>query len=136
MLEKRHEPLLSTSAFILRLLQFGGLAFGLTLIWWGVGILGYHLIAGLGWVDSILNSAMIVGGMGPVDALHTDAAKLFASVYAICSGVVFIGVAGILFVPVAHRVLHHFHLEAELDSEFDETPSALVTDKDSDARAK
>lgn len=136
MLEKRHEPLLSTNAFILRLLQFGGLTFGLTLIWWSVGILGYHLIAGMGWVDSILNSAMIVGGMGPVDALHTVAAKLFASVYAICSGVVFIGVAGILFVPIAHRVLHHFHLEADSDTASDETQSVIVTDQDSGARAK
>jgi hypothetical protein len=133
MLEKRHEPLLPTNAFILRLVRFGGLAFGLTLIWWSVGILGYHLLAGMDWVDAILNSAMIVGGMGPMDALHTVAAKLFASLYAICSGVVFIGVAGILFVPIAHRVLHHFHLEAESDAASDETQSVLVTDKDSNA---
>jgi hypothetical protein len=121
MLEKHHEPLLPTRAFILRLLRFGGLALGLTLTWWGVGILGYHLLAGLSWVDAILNSAMIVGGMGPVDALTTVAAKLFASGYAVCSGVVFIGVAGILFVPIAHRVLHHFHLDAEAESASDET---------------
>lgn len=117
MFEKHHEPMLPTNVFLLRLLHFGGLAFGLTLTWWSVGILGYHLLAGLDWVDAILNSAMIVGGMGPVDALHTVAAKLFASVYAVCSGVVFIGVAGILFVPIAHRVLHHFHLEAESDAD-------------------
>ena len=119
MFEKHHEPLLPAHVFIRRLIRFGGLALGLTLIWWGIGILGYHFLAGLSWVDAILNSAMIVGGMGPVDALTTVTAKLFASVYAVCSGVVFIGVAGILFVPVAHRVLHHFHLEAESDGTTD-----------------
>jgi len=120
MFEQHHEPLLPAHVFIRRLIGFGGLALGLTLTWWTVGILGYHFLAGLSWVDAILNAAMIVGGMGPVDTLTTVAAKLFASVYAVCSGVVFIGVAGILFVPVAHRILHHFHLEAESDGTPDE----------------
>jgi hypothetical protein len=121
MLEKRHQPLLPLRGFLLRMLRFGGLAFALTLIWWGVGILGYRLLAEMDWVDAILNSAMIVGGMGPVDALHTVTAKLFASVFAICSGVVFIGVAGILFIPIAHRVLHHFHLDPEPETASGET---------------
>jgi hypothetical protein len=76
-----------------------------------LGILGYHFIAGLQWVDALLNAAMILTGMGPVDVLNTDAAKLFASVYALFSGVVFITATGILLTPIFHRVLHRFHVE-------------------------
>jgi len=77
----------------------------------GLGVLGYHFIAGLGWVDSLLNAAMILTGMGPVNTLNSDAAKLFASAYALFSGVVFITATGILLSPMFHRVLHRFHIE-------------------------
>ena len=76
-----------------------------------VGVLGYHFIAGFSWVDSLLNGAMILSGMGPVGALNSDAAKVFASAYALFSGVVFITATGILLAPMFHRVLHRFHLE-------------------------
>ena len=77
----------------------------------GLGILGYHFIAGLRWVDSLLDAAMILSGMGPVSPLTSDAAKVFASAYALFSGVVFISATGILLSPVFHRVLHRFHIE-------------------------
>ena len=70
-----------------------------------LGILGYHTIAGLGWVDAFLNAAMILGGMGPVDPLTTTGAKLFGGVYALFSGLVLVGVAGLLLAPVFHHVL-------------------------------
>ncbi|HEY0456257.1 MAG TPA: hypothetical protein VGE41_07755, partial [Verrucomicrobiae bacterium] len=70
-----------------------------------------HFIAGLDWVDAVLNAAMILTGMGPVNPLQTNAAKFFASFYALFSGIVFITSAGILLAPAAHRVLHKFHLE-------------------------
>lgn len=76
-----------------------------------LGIFGYHFIAGFGWIDSLLNAAMILSGMGPVGELKSDAAKVFASAYAIFSGVVFISASGILLSPIFHRVLHRFHLE-------------------------
>ena len=76
-----------------------------------LGVLGYHFIAGFGWVDALLNASMILSGMGPVEPLHSNAAKLFASGYAIFSGVVFISATGILLSPVFHRVLHRFHVE-------------------------
>jgi len=76
-----------------------------------LGTFGYHFIAGLKWVDALLNAAMILTGMGPVDVLNSDAAKLFASAYALFSGVVFITATGILLAPVFHRVLHRFHVE-------------------------
>lgn len=81
-------------------------AFGL-----GLGILGYHFLAGLGWIDSLLNASMILGGMGPVDPLHGSVAKLFASFYALFSGLAFIGVTAVLIAPFAHRLLHRLHLD-------------------------
>ncbi len=77
----------------------------------GLGVIGYHMVAKLGWIDALLNASMILTGMGPVAILDTDAAKLFASAYALFSGVVFLTVTGIVLGPVVHRVLHRFHLE-------------------------
>jgi hypothetical protein len=84
------------------------LAFGL-----GVGILGYHYIAGLSWIDSLLNASMILGGMGPMDSLKTDAAKIFASCYALFSGLAFIGIVSVLLAPFVHRLLHRVHAEEQ-----------------------
>ena len=81
----------------------------------GLGIGGYHWIAGLGWIDSVLNAAMILGGMGPVDRLDTTGAKLFAAAYAIFSGLVFISVMGVVLAPVMHRIIHKFHLDGKAD---------------------
>jgi hypothetical protein len=80
-----------------------------------IGIAGYHWIDDLPWVDSILEAAMILGGMGPVNPLKTDGAKLFAAGYALFSGVIFIGMMGILLTPVVHRVLHTFHIKESKD---------------------
>lgn len=80
-----------------------------------IGIAGYMGLAHMSWVDAFLNSAMLLGGMGPVGDLPTDAAKIFAGVYALYAGVIFIVTAGILVAPAAHRVLHQLH--AEDDSE-------------------
>lgn len=76
-----------------------------------LGIFGYHYIARLGWVDSLLNASMILSGMGPVSPLDSNAAKIFASGYALFSGVMFISISGLLLAPVFHRVLHKFHVE-------------------------
>jgi hypothetical protein len=80
-----------------------------------IGVLGYHFTAGLSWVDSLLNAAMILAGMGPVDPLYTPGAKIFASAYALFSGVVFLVIAGVMFAPLFHRFLHYFHLELDED---------------------
>ena len=93
--------------FLLALALAGGLiGFSLSL-----GILGYHFIAKLRWVDALLDASMILAGMGPVNTLTSNAAKVFASAYALFSGVVFISATGILLSPVFHRVLHKFHIE-------------------------
>jgi hypothetical protein len=75
-----------------------------------VGVAGYHWLAGLGWVDALLNASMILGGMGPVNVLTNAGAKIFASLYALFSGLVFIAVMGLVFTPIAHRILHKFHM--------------------------
>jgi hypothetical protein len=76
-----------------------------------LGMLGYRLTEGMGWLDAFLNASMILGGMGPVDSLHSGAGKLFAAFYALYSGLVLVGVAGLLLAPFMHRLLHRFHLE-------------------------
>lgn len=73
---------------------------------------GYHATEGLSWIDALLNASMILGGMGPVSEIRTTAGKLFASAYALFSGVLFLAVAGVLLAPLVHRMLHRLHLES------------------------
>jgi hypothetical protein len=115
--EHRSERLIPKHRFMLRLLRSAGIASGIIMSALGIGVLGYHYLEGLSWVDAILNAAMLLGGMGQVSELHATGAKLFASAYAIFCGVVFLTVAAVLFAPVAHRLLHRFHLEAEPEPE-------------------
>ena len=111
MYERRDHPLASRRAFAGRLLAH--VAFATILVGGSlaVGVVGYHALAGLGWLDAFLNASMLMGGMGPVDALHSDAAKLFAGCYALYCGLVLLIVAGILFAPLLHRLLHRFLLD-------------------------
>jgi len=111
--EHRRQPLLSRRAFLRRLAYSSLLALLSLSVWLLLGMFGYHWLAGLAWMDAFLNASMIVGGMGPVDLLTAPSAKLFAGFYAIFSGVIFLGVFGLLIAPVFHRFLHRFHLEAE-----------------------
>jgi len=76
-----------------------------------LGIAGYHSIAGFNWVDSLLEASMILGGMGPIRELPDDHSKIFASVYALFSGLVVIALMGIMLGPIAHRVMHKFHVD-------------------------
>jgi hypothetical protein len=111
--EHRKQPLISQRHFIRRMVLTGLLSLAGLAIWVVVGMLGYHLLANLPWVDSFLNAAMIVGGMGPVDILNAPIAKIFAGVYAILSGVIFLSIFGFLIAPVFHRFLHRFHLDGD-----------------------
>jgi hypothetical protein len=113
MYEHRNQPLVTRRTFLMRLARHAGLAVAVLAGSLGIGILGYHFIEGLPWIDALVNASMLLGGMGPVDTLHTSAGKLFASFYALYSGIVFLVVAGLLVAPVFHRFLHHFHLEAD-----------------------
>jgi hypothetical protein len=113
MFEHRSDRLAPFPVFIRRMAFSVALAFGMAAIALLIGILGYHFLAGFDWVDAMLDASMILGGMGPVNELHGTPAKLFASAYALFSGLVFIGVMGITLTPLLHRMLHHFHLADE-----------------------
>jgi hypothetical protein len=113
MFEHRTKPLLPRKVFALRVLRSLALALGIIGVSLGLGIVGYHFCAGLSWVDALLNAAMILTGMGPVNELQTVGAKLFASFYALFSGVVFVTSVAVLLAPVIHRFLHKFHFESE-----------------------
>src|SRR5512137_1460267 len=111
MFERRHDNLASPRIFARRLALALFTAGGLGGVALSIGILGYHWIAGLDWVDSLLNASMILGGMGPVNELSTDGAKIFASAYALFSGLVLIALMGIIISPIVHRMLHKFHID-------------------------
>jgi hypothetical protein len=107
---KSHAPL-SRRRFIGRVLRHLALALALAVVSVAIGMAGYEYFEGLLWRDAFLNSAMIAGGMGPVDAPRTNAGKVFAGLYALYSGLVFIATAALLLAPVVHRVMHKFHWE-------------------------
>ena len=109
--EHRTQSLASRRKFLRRLFWHTLAALLIILAALGIGVVGYHQTEGLAWIDALLNSSMILGGMGPVAELHTVAGKLFASFYALFAGVIFLFVIGLLLAPVAHRLLHWLHLE-------------------------
>jgi hypothetical protein len=116
MYEHRKQPLLSLPAFLRRLARHAGVSVGIVLGSLAIGVIGYHTLEGPSWIDSLLDAAMILGGMGPVHELHTAAGKVFASAYALYSGLVFLVAGGVLLAPIFHRLLHQFHLEEDEDN--------------------
>jgi|SRR4030095_8514095 hypothetical protein len=115
MYEHRKDKLLSRPAFFRRLARQGTSALVLVVISLAIGTLGFHVLSGQVWIDALLNSAMLLGGMGPVGDLGQTGGKLFATFFALYAGLVFLIVAGLLFMPVFHRVLHRFHLDISGD---------------------
>jgi hypothetical protein len=113
MFERRHERLAPLGVFIRRIFFSLGIGIGMIAVALSIGIAGYRSIAGFGWIDSLLEASMILGGMGPVNPLTSDGAKLFASFYALFSGLIFIGVMGVVLAPLAHRLMHKVHLDDE-----------------------
>lgn len=120
MYERHDEPLAKPEVFVRRLAWNGLIGFFLLMFSLGIGILGYHFLEGLSWIDALLNASMILGGMGPVNPIRTNIGKVFASFYALYSGVVLLASVGVLATPIFHRFLHYFHLadeEAEAEDE-------------------
>ena len=113
MFERKHQDVAPVPVFMKRLAVCLGSAILLILIALFIGIAGYHWFAGFTWIDSLLNASMILGGMGSVDQLTSTGAKLFASAYALFSGLVFIAVMGVVLSPIAHRMLHEFHMDGK-----------------------
>ena len=115
--EHKGEPLLPLQHFYQRLFRGALLAGAVVAGSLAIGVAGYHWIARLAWVDALLDASMILAGMGPVSPLGSAGAKIFASAYALFSGVAFLTSVGLLLAPAVHRFLHHFHLQAEDDGE-------------------
>jgi len=113
MYERRADELAPRSIFIKRMIMSLLVAVALMVIALVLGIAGYHFLAGFDWIDSLLEASMILGGMGPIRELPNDASKVFASTYALFSGVIFIALMGIMLSPVVHRVMHKFHVDEE-----------------------
>ncbi len=114
--EHRSQPVLPRSQFIKRILGHLFLALSLLAISLAIGVVGYHYSAGLSWIDALMNAAMILGGMGPVNEISFDSGKLFATFYALYAGVAFLAISAVLIAPFAHRLLHRLHLD-DLDRE-------------------
>jgi len=114
MYERRGDKLLPPREFAIRVLRHGGIVVLVAGSALTIGVIGYHTLVGLSWIDALLNASMILGGMGPVDPVHTTAGKLFASFYALFSGLIIIAATGILLAPFLHRLVHKFHLENHL----------------------
>jgi predicted nucleic acid-binding protein len=109
--EHRRQKLATRVVFLQRVGWSLFLALGAIGVSLAIGIAGYMGLAGLSFVDAFLNAAMILGGMGPVAVLDSDAAKVFAGLYALYAGLLFIAVTGVVLAPVLHRVLHAIHAD-------------------------
>jgi hypothetical protein len=109
--EPKSAALLTSAQFGWRLVGHFVIVAGLVTASLVIGMVGYRYLAPMSWVDAFLNASMLMGGMGPVDTLSNNSAKLFAGCYALYAGLVFIASAGILIAPIAHRVLHRLHVD-------------------------
>ena len=115
MYEKHSEPLLSRGKFILRMIYHFLTSLAIMSVSLGIGVIGYHGFEKLSWLDALLNASMILGGMGPVNPITSAAGKWFASFYALFSGMIFLGIVGIVAAPIFHRILHIMHLDGDED---------------------
>ena len=111
--ETKHQQLLPVKTFINRVLKFlfyASLMLGVSLC---IGIVGYHFLGNLAWIDSLVNASMILTGMGPVDRMVSFSGKIFTSFYALYSGVAFLSTSAVILAPIIHRFLHALHIETE-----------------------
>ena len=117
MYERRGQPMLTRAQFAVRLARHGLLASGMVALSLLLGAAGYHWSEGLPWLDSVLNASMLLSGMGPLHNPVTVAGKVFATCYALFSGLVFLAITAVLLAPVIHRVVHHFDLASDDDDD-------------------
>jgi hypothetical protein len=111
MYEHKEEPILPRPRFVRRVVLHVSMALFTVVLALAIGTVGYHSLGRLGWVDAVLNASMILGGMGPIDPLPDSPAKLFAAAYALFSGLLFIGILGVVLAPFAHRLMHRMHVD-------------------------
>jgi hypothetical protein len=113
MYEHRNEELLPFREFRARVMRHLAAAVAAITFALGIGVLGYHWFDRLSWIDALLNASMILGGMGPVDPITGAGAKVFASFYALFSGLFFLAASAVLIAPWLHRLMHRFHIEGK-----------------------
>ncbi|MEO8483480.1 MAG: hypothetical protein ABI634_14805 [Acidobacteriota bacterium] len=111
MYEPKSQPLLPFRRFLRRMLNHFGLVVAVVVVSLAAGMVGYVVFARMSWVDAFVNTAMLLGGMGPIGELPNDASKIFAGCYALYAGLVFILSAGVLLAPIVHRILHKIHAD-------------------------
>lgn len=109
--ENKSKDLLPFSLFLRRVLLYFFYALILIIFSAAIGTAGYRYFGNLSWVDSFYNACMILTGMGPVNAMETNTAKLFASFYALFSGIAFLSTIAVFLAPIAHRFLHALHID-------------------------
>ncbi len=109
--DHKHGKLAPLPEFVRRLLRYLSISAMLVGVALGIGTAGYHWLGDLEWIDALLNASMILGGMGPVDRMSSTSGKLFATGYALFSGLFFMVLMGITMAPILHRLLHKFHLD-------------------------
>ncbi len=107
------KPLQSNRTYHKRIVKSVLFSFALLGISLGIGMLGYHYLCNFTWIDALLNASMILTGMGPVTSISSVAGKLFASFYALFSGIAFLTIFAVFFSPIFHKFLHRFHLDLE-----------------------
>jgi hypothetical protein len=113
MFENCKSRLATKDVFRIRLLKFTFISFSLFFCSLLIGVTGYHFLAELSWIDAFLNASMILGGMGPVDIVKNNTAKIFAGCYSLFSGVAFLSSMAIFLTPILHRFLHKFHIDTD-----------------------
>lgn len=119
-LEHRNQKVLPLPHFLVRVGRYSLFAFVLVMFSVGIGTVGYVYWGQLTWLDSFYMSSMILTGMGPVQDMKTDTAKIFSSFYALYSGVAFLSITAVFFAPIVHRLLHILQVEWD-DTESNET---------------
>lgn len=117
MFEHKKEEILSQAAFLWRMGRHFLVTVGIVVFSLGIGSWGYHHFGPMLWEDALLNAAMILTGMGPVDDMKTTGGKLFATFYALYSGIAFLSLIAVLLAPIIHRAMHRFHLDEENNRE-------------------
>ncbi|MBI3134707.1 MAG: hypothetical protein HYZ14_08555 [Bacteroidetes bacterium] len=112
-LEHKKEEIVPLKQFVIRVGKYSAFAGILVVFSIGLGMLGYHHFGNLSWLDSFYMSAMILTGMGPVETMTTESAKLFSAFYALYSGIAFLSITAVFFAPIVHRLMHIFQLEPD-----------------------
>lgn len=118
--EHKSDPVISRRRFAGRMLRSFSITLGIGALSLAIGTVGYCYFDSLDLLDGLLNASMILTGMGPVDPMRTAGGKLFASFYALYSGIAFLSIMAVITAPIFHRIMHRFHLEEDDDVAADE----------------